>query len=80
MNEILTIDILKEKIYEIRKKKGMFNFDLAKIFGYELKRFNEQIKRNESNFIKDTYFKISKEELKSIVQSQNATSNCRKSR
>ena len=24
MNEILTIDILKEMIYEIRKKKGMF--------------------------------------------------------
>ncbi len=77
MNEILTIDILKEMIYELRKKKGMFNLDLAKIFGYELKRFNEQIKRNESNFIKDTYFKISEEELKSIVRSQNATSNCK---
>ncbi len=77
MYEILTIDILKEMIYELRKKKGMFNLDLAKIFGYELKRFNEQIKRNESNFIKDTYFKISEEELKSIVRSQNATSNCK---
>ena len=77
MYEILTIDILKETIYEIRKKKGMFDFDLVKIFGYELRRFNEQIKRNESNFIKDTYFKISEEELKSIVRSQNATSNCK---
>jgi hypothetical protein len=37
-------------IYIIRGKKVMLDFELAKIYGYETKRFNEQVKNNINKF------------------------------
>ena len=44
--EILTIEELYKCVYIIRGQQVMFDQDLATIYGYELKRLNEQVKRN----------------------------------
>ena len=48
--EILTIEELYKCVYIIRGQQVMFDQDLAEIYGYEVKRLNEQVKRNISRF------------------------------
>lgn len=42
-NEIVLIDedTIREKIYTVRGQKVMLDFDLAELYGYTTKRFNE---------------------------------------
>ena len=40
----LNEELIASKIYIIRGQKVMLDFELAKIYGYETKRFNEQVK------------------------------------
>ena len=44
----------------------MLDFDLAAIYGYETKRFNEQIKNNIERFDEDFRFKLSEDEFKNL--------------
>lgn len=46
--EIVVIDetTMKSKIYYIRNQKVMLDFELAEIYGYETKTFNQQVKNN----------------------------------
>lgn len=60
-------------IYKIRGQQVMLDFDLAKLYGYEVKRLNEQVKRNKERFPDDFMFELSKEEI-DFVRSQFATS------
>lgn len=41
----------------------MLDKDLAELYGYEVKRLNEQEKRNISRFPEDFMFKLYKEEI-----------------
>lgn len=45
-NEIMIIDerSLKDKIYTIRGQQVMLDADLAEIYGYTTKAFNQQVK------------------------------------
>ena len=47
-------------IYIIRGQKVILDFELAKIYGYETKRFNDQVKIILINFLKDTDFNYRK--------------------
>ena len=49
-------NLLKSRIYTIRGLKVMLDADLAEIYGYETKRFNEQVKNNEDRFAEDFRF------------------------
>ena len=70
----LDYEIIKSMIYTIRGQKVMLDFDLAKLYDYETKRFNEQVKRNIDKFQKDSLFQLKNDE-NSTLWSQNATSN-----
>ena len=61
---------IKDMIYEIRGQKVMFDFDLAKIYGYETRSLNQQVKRNIEKFPGDFMFQLTKEELDKIMMSQ----------
>ena len=77
-NEIVIVneEYIKDKIYTIRGTEVMLDFDLAKIYGYSTKRFNEQIKRNLDRFPKDFMFQLTSEELSALSsRSQIATLN-----
>ena len=53
---IVNYEFLVKKIYIIRGQKVMLDFELAEIYGYETKRFNEQVKRNIEKFDEDFMF------------------------
>ena len=44
--EILTVESIRNCVYIIRGQQVMLDSDLASIYGYEVKRLNEQVKRN----------------------------------
>ena len=73
LQKTLNTNNLKEKVYTLRNAQVMLDFDLAEIYGYEVKRLNEQVKRNAARFPDDFMFQLSREELE-LVQSQFATS------
>ena len=76
-NELVIVneESIKDLIYEIRGQKVMLDFDLARIYGYETKRFNEQVKNNINKFPDDFRFQISQEESKQILWSKKSTLN-----
>ncbi len=67
-------EIILEKIYVIRGQKVMLDKDLAEMYGVEVKRLNEAVKRNTSRFPEDFMFQISIPEWKNL-KSQFATSS-----
>ena len=71
--EILTIEELYKCVYIIRGQQVMFDQDLAAIYGYEVKRLNEQVKRNIRRFPEDFMFQIEPEEVPDRLKSQIAT-------
>ena len=74
-NELLIDEsILRNKIYTIRGQQVMFDFDLAEIYGYTTKTFNQQVKNNTSKFPDDFRFQLTKNEVEEILRSKNLTS------
>ena len=75
MNEIAVINArnLNDRIYIIRGQKVMLDFDLAEIYGYTTKRFNEQVKNNEIKFDSDFRFRTTQIEI-DILRSKKSTS------
>ena len=63
---ILNETDLRSKIYTIRGLQVMLDFDLAAIYGYETKRFNEQIKNNIERFDEDFRFQLSEDEFRNL--------------
>lgn len=72
---VINEDTIKNKIYYIRNQKVMVDFELAEIYGYSTKRFNEQVKRNNEKFDDDFMFRLTDEEVDELSRSQNATLN-----
>ena len=74
--ELMTIDNISNRVYVIRGQQVMLDYDLAEIYGYEVKRLNEQVKRNISRFPEDFMFQLTKEEVpEEFSKSQIATLN-----
>lgn len=69
------MDNIKDKIYEINGRKVMFDYELAKLYGYETKRFNEQVNRNIKLFNDNCRFKLDVSNVNNVLKSQNATLN-----
>ena len=66
---------IKNRIYTIRSQKVMLDADLATIYGYETKAFNQQVKRNIERFPTDMMFQLTDDETKDLSRSQNVTLN-----
>ncbi len=65
---------LRSKIYIIRGKQVMLDFDLAEIYGYTTKRFNEQVKNNIEKFDDDFRFQLNADEVMELSRSKISTS------
>ena len=68
------LENIENLIHVIRGKQVMLDVDLARLYGVETKRLNEQVKRNIERFPEDFMFQLSKEEAESS-RSQFATLN-----
>lgn len=75
-NEILklTKENIKDKIHMIRNQRVMIDSDLAEIYGYTIKAFNQQVQRNIEKFDEDFMFQLTDEEY-SNLRSQFVTSS-----
>ena len=58
----------------VRGQKVMLDFELAEIYGYTTKRFNEQVKNNSERFDEDFRFQLSREEVDNL-RSKKSTSS-----
>ena len=74
--EIILIneETIQDKIYVVRDQKVMLDFELAEIYGYTTKRFNEQVKNNIERFDEDFRFQLLKEEFDNL-RSKKSTSS-----
>lgn len=61
-------------IYQVRGYQVMLDSDLARLYGVDTRRLNEQVKRNLERFPEDFMFQLSKEEVQNLM-SQFATSS-----
>ena len=57
--ELMTIDNICNRVYVIRGRQVMLDCDLAEIYGYEVKKLNQQVKRNIERFPEDFMFRLS---------------------
>ena len=80
MNEIVKTEDIQNKIFTIRNQQVMIDGDLAELYGVDLKRLNEQVKRNIERFPARYRFQLTKEEWEGVqsqsklfLRSQNAT-------
>ena len=71
---LINEEYLRNKIHTIRGQKVMLDSDLAMLYGYSTKRFNEQVQRNIEKFESDFMFQLTIDEVFFISRSQNATS------
>ena len=63
---LVTLDNICNRVYIIRGQQVMLDYDLAEIYGYEVKRLNEQVKRNIARFPEDFMFQLTKTELENL--------------
>lgn len=73
--ELRTIESIKNRVYMIRGQQVMLDADLADLYGYEVKRLNEQVKRNIRRFPEDFRFRLEENEIPECLKSQFATLN-----
>ena len=72
---IINNEVLKDKIYTIRGKQVMLDYDLAEIYGYTTSAFNRQVKNNMAKFEgKEFMFQLDEKEFE-ILMCKNCISS-----
>ncbi len=71
---LVTFESILNCVYIIRGQQIMLDHDLARIYGYEVKNLNRQVKRNIARFPQDFMFQLTKEEYDNL-RCQNVTAN-----
>ena len=73
---LVTLDNICNRVYFIRGQQVMLDYDLAELYGYEVKALNQQVKRNIDRFPEDFMFQLKKEEIpEEFSKSQIVTLN-----
>ncbi len=62
----MELQIIQQKIFEIRGQKVIFDFDLAALYEVETKVFNQSVKRNNERFPEEFMFQLTREEYNSL--------------
>lgn len=73
----MDIQVIQNKIYEIRGQRVMLDFDLAELYGIETKNLKKDVRRNLERFPSDFMFELNNSEFNSLKNSmkfQNGTS------
>lgn len=67
--ELMTVDNICNRVYVIRGQQVMLDYDLAELYGYEVKALNQQVKRNIDRFPEDFMFQLKKNKYQKSFQS-----------
>ena len=70
----MSLQIIQNKIFDVRGQRVMLDYDLADLYEVETKRINEQVRRNKDRFPEDFMFRITVKEWQTI-RSQIATAS-----
>ena len=70
--QLQPLENIENLIHVIRGKQVMLDRDLARLYGVETKRLNQQVQRNLERFPEDFMFKLTKDETE-LLRSQFAT-------
>jgi hypothetical protein len=70
----MELELIKNSILEIRGKRVILDYELAKLYGIETKRLKESVRRNIRRFPEDFMFELSQEEWLNL-RTQFATSS-----
>lgn len=62
----MELQIIQNKIYEIREQRVMLGLDLADIYETETKRLKEAVRRNINRFQSDFMFELTNQEYTSL--------------
>ena len=76
-SELIKLEEIQSSIHTLRGVQVMLDSDLAEFYGVEVKRLNEQVKRNIERSPEEFMFQLSAEEY-NFLRSQNATLNQRR--
>lgn len=68
------IDVIKNRIYEVRGLRVMLDRDLAELYNVETRTLNQAVKRNIDRFPDDFLFRLNKNEW-TLLKSQIVISN-----
>ena len=79
MTAIVPIEVITEKIFEIRRQKVMIDVDLARLYGVATKVLNQAVKRNIGRFPDDFMFQLTKEERNELVTNCDRLTNLKHS-
>ncbi len=72
----MELQLIQNKIYEIRGQRVMLDFDLAELYGTETKRLKEAVRLNMERFEGDDFmFQLTKDEIEILSRMQFATLN-----
>ena len=74
----MELDIIQNKIFEVRGVRVMLDFDLAKLYQVETKVLKQAVRRNLDRFPEDFMFELTETEYNSLIislRSQIVTSN-----
>lgn len=64
LNDMKQLEVIQSKIYDIRGRKVMLDFDLAEMYGTETKYLKRSVNRNAKRFEgEDFMFELTKDEL-----------------
>ena len=70
----MELELIKNSILEIRGKRVILDYELAKLYGIQTKRLKESVRRNIRRFPEDFMFELSQEEWLNL-RTQFATSS-----
>lgn len=74
----MELEIIQNKIFELRGLKVMFDFDLASLYGVQNRRLRESVKRNVERFPSDFMFELTKNEwLEVVANCDNLSENAK---
>ncbi len=63
----MELQIIQNKIYEIRGQRVMLDFDLADLYEVETRALNQAVKRNNKRFPYDFMFQLSNKEFDNLI-------------
>jgi hypothetical protein len=70
----MQLNLIQQRIYEIRGQKVMLDYDLAALYEVPTKVFNQAVKRNAARFPSDFMFQLNQKEFEHL-RSQFVTSS-----
>jgi len=70
---LVPVEAIAATILSLRGQRVILDSDLARLYGVETRRLNEQVKRNARRFPADFMFQLTPEEYHQVLRSQIAT-------